>query len=395
MNSLNYNLVRQSLPTKVFQKGHFFMALFLFCSTQLRAQIDYQSKVIDAQTKEPIPFVNIGIVDSGTGTVSDEDGDFHLFLKLNTFHENSKILFSSLGYETYYILIKDLKTNDSSYPEIALKPKSLELNEVVVSNKKGRFISDNIGYRDYGDKNYGYWKDNVALGGELATKILAKSGLRKLNTLEFQVYQNPSDSLLLRVNIYEDDGVLGKPKTNLNTSGKNILVTVKKDKMVRVDLSPFDIYTKDDFIVSLELLQVYGQKELDLILSASYTRFGSFRKYASQDKWEVLSDLNMAYYLETELQVSEKQAARYEQRVEKKRKKQRTLSGFVMMKGKMISNVTIFNNTTKKTVISDQNGRYKIAAKTGDILTFSKEGLKNFSFKVTEKLTQNAVMKSK
>ncbi len=359
------------------------------------AQIDYDSTVIDAQTKEPIPFVNIGIVGSGIGTVSDEDGNFRLYLKPNNFESTSQILFSALGYETLYVKVSNLLITDTDYSEIEMKQKALDLNEVVVSNKKGRFISDNIGYRDYGDKNYGYWKDNIALGGELATRIISKSGLRKLKTFEFQVYQNPSDSLLLRVNIYEDDGNLGKPKTNLNTSGKNILVTVKKDKMVRLDLRPFDIYTKDDFIVSLELLQVYGHKELDLILSASYTQYGSFRKYASQDDWEILSDLNMAYYLETELLVSEKQAARYEERIEKKTKKQRTLSGFVIMKGKMISSVNVFNNTTKKKVVSDENGRYSIAADKGHILTFSKDGLKDFSFRVTEKLTQNAVMKIK
>lgn len=373
-----------------------FLSLFFCLFLQINsAQIDYQSKVIDAQTKEPIPFVNIGIVDSGSGTVSDEEGNFYLYLKRNSYQPNSKILFSALGYETLYIPVSNLHSVGGSTAEISMKPKSLELNEVVVSNKKGRFINDNIGYRNYGQENYGYWKDNIALGGELATRIISKSGLRKLNTFEFQVRQNPSDSLLLRVNIYEDDGAAGKPKTNLNTSGKNILVTIKRDKLVRVDLRPYDIYTKDDFIVSLELLKVYGQKELDLILLASFTQYGSFRKYASQDKWEVLSDLNMAYYIESELLVSEKQAARYDKRTEKKAKKQRTLSGFVIMKGKMISNVTVFNSTTKKSVISDERGRYTIAANEGDILTFSKDGLKDFSFRVTKKLTQNAVMKSK
>ncbi len=371
----------------------FLCLIFCFNIQIINGQIDYSSSIIDSKTNEPVAFVNIGIIDSGIGTVSDENGHFSLHLKPNSYEPNSKIIFSALGYETRFIPVSNLNSVTGSNAEISLIPKSLELNEVVVSNKKGRFINDHIGYRNYGQKNYGYWKDNIALGGELATRIIAKSGLRRLNTFEFQVRQNPSDSLLLRVNIYEDDGPVGKPKTNLNASGKNILVTLKRDKLVRVDLRPYDIYTKDDFIVSLELLKVYGQNELDLILFASYTNYGSFRKYASQDKWEELSDLNMAFYIESELLVSEKQAARFDKRIEKKAKRQRTLSGFVIMKGKMISNVNVYNNTTKKEVISDESGRYIIAVNEGDILTFSKEGLKDFSFRVTEKLTQNALMK--
>jgi len=102
---------------------------------------------------------------------------------------------------------------------------------------------------------------------------------------------------------------------NLNTSGKNILTVVKKeDRMVKVNLSPFDIYTKSDFIISLELLKVYGEEDLGLILSATLNGYGSYRKYASQDKWEWLSDLNMAYFIKSQLMVSEKFADRFEKR---------------------------------------------------------------------------------
>jgi hypothetical protein len=366
----------------------------LLVTNLIGAQLNYKGLVIDAQTKEPIPFVNIGIIDSGVGTVSDEEGLFHLYLEPNKFETNTKILFSALGYETLYIPISNIKFVYNEYPDVILKPSLLELNEVVVSNKGERFISDNIGYRNYGVKNYGYWKDNIALGGELATRIVAKNGLRKLNQFEFEVWYNPSDSLLLRVNIYEDDGAIGKPGTNLNTSGKNILTTVKKDdRIVKVDLSPYDIYTKSDFIISLELLKVYGKEDLGLILSATLNGYGSYRKYASQDKWEWLSDLNMAYYVESQLMVSNKFADRFEKRQQKKIQKKRTVSGFVIMRGKMIPGVSVFNNRTKESVISGDGGRYLIPAKKGDILTFSKDGLENFNVKITDKPTQNAAMR--
>ena len=382
------------LLNKFYTKTCIVVTLFLFYLGHTNAQKDFKGRVVDENTKEPIPFVNIGIIEEGVGTVSDEEGLFHLYLEPNKFESNTQILFSALGYETLYISISDIKFVHNKYPDFSLKPSLVELNEVVVSNKGERFIADNIGYRNYGVKNYGYWKDNIALGGELATRIVAKNGLRRLNQFEFEVWYNPSDSLLLRVNIYEDDGTIGKPGTNLNTSGKNILTVVKKeDRMVKVNLSPFDIYTKSDFIISLELLKVYGEEDLGLILSATLNGYGSYRKYASQDKWEWLSDLNMAYYVKSQLMVSEKFADRFEKRQQKKNQKKRTVSGFVILRGKMISGVSVFNNTTKESVLSGDGGRYLIPAKKGDILTFSKDGLENFNVKVMDKPTQNAVMR--
>ncbi|NNM18699.1 MAG: carboxypeptidase-like regulatory domain-containing protein [Croceitalea sp.] len=357
------------------------------------AQKDYKGRVIDAITKKPIPFVNIGIVDAGIGTVSNEEGLFHLYLEKNKFEPTAQILFSALGYETFYIAISSIEMVYNEYPNISLKPTVLELNEVVVSNKGERFIQDNVGYRNYGEKNYGYWKDNIALGGELGTRIITKSGLRKLNSFTFEVWHNPSDSLLLRVNVYDDDGILGRPGTNLNTSGQNIICTVKKDdRIVRVDLKPYDLYVKDDFIISLELLKVFGEEDLGLIISATLSGYGSYRKYASQDKWERISDLNMAYYVESELMVSEKIAQRYERKVAKKKSKQRTVSGFVIHKGRMLSNVMIVNQRTKEIVTSNEKGRYTIPVKKNDILLFSKKGYNDASLKIGDKPTANALM---
>ncbi|MFD2587164.1 carboxypeptidase-like regulatory domain-containing protein [Croceitalea marina] len=370
--------------------------------------------MIDFNTKKPIPFVNIGIIDAGVGTVSDEKGLFKLTLEVQQYPKDAQILFSALGYETFFIPTSNIVQYNDEYLEVPLKPSFLKLNEVIVSNKDGRFIDDNVGYRNYGEKSFGYWKNNIALGGELATKIKVKKGLRRLKKLEFEVWSNPSDSLLLRINFYEDDGNLGKPKTNLNTSQKNIYCTITdKDHIVKVDLEPFDIYVKDNFITSLELLKVYGENELGLILAAApqYTKEGenlqrrgvtllesdgngSYRKYSSQDKWEFLSDLNMAYYIESELMVSEKVANRFERRMQKKKKKQQTISGFTLFNGRMVSGVSIFNTRTKDNVISDDKGRYKIPAKAKDTISFSKRGFIKLYVQATAKPSLNVMMKA-
>jgi hypothetical protein len=376
------------------KKRFYTFALILF-GFILHGQKEYKGKVINAETGEPIPFVNIGIIEKGIGTVSDEEGLFYLSLEKNEVEETSKVLFSALGFKSLNIQISKIPLGYDKYPIFKMEPSNIELNEVVVSNKQGRFITDVIGYKNYGEKSFGYWKDQVALGGELATKIYAKTGLRRLEKFQFEVFDNPSDSLLLRVNIYDDDGVQGLPKTNLNTSNNNILITVKRDdKIVWVDLKPYDIYTQDDFIVSLELLKVYGEKKLGLILMAAFNQFGSYRKYASQDKWELITQQNMAYSLETSFMVSEKMAQRFEKKEVRKKQKERTISGFTLNKGRMISGVEVINNRTNEQVFTDEKGRYTIAAKKKDRVVFKKSGFKTIWLTVDNELTKNIVLKS-
>ena len=384
------------LPDSKTSKGYLlWVAFFVFLfSHSLFAQQDYKGQVVDTKTGQPIPYVNIGIVEKGIGTVSDEEGKFHLYITPNTFDQNTEVLFSALGYENLNIPLAKMPLVYNDYPDFKMEPTVVALDEVVVSNKGERFITDFVGYKNFGEKSFGYWKDNIALGGELATRILAKSGLRRLEKFQFEVFFNPSDSLLLRVNVYEDDGKLGRPGTNLNTSGKNIVVTVKEtDNIVWVDLEPFDIYVNGDFIISLELLKVYGEKELGLILAAAFDRYGSYRKYASQDKWERIADENMAYYLETSLMVSAKEATRYERKVARRKLKAQTISGFAILKGRMVSGVAVTNSRTKETVTTDENGRYSIPANKNDILQFRKKGYKVLALKVSDKPTANIILK--
>ncbi len=81
--------------------------------------------VKDSISGEPIPYVNIGIENENVGTTSEENGQF----QLNYNNYSKRIIFSSLGYETKKVLIKNQL-------EILLKPSEIKLNEVVLLGKK-------------------------------------------------------------------------------------------------------------------------------------------------------------------------------------------------------------------------------------------------------------------
>ena len=72
--------------------------LSLFLSLPIGAQTFVIGQVIDAATKEPLPYVNIGQLNKNIGTVSDETGYFEL--EVNT-EQNSRdtLRFSMIGFE--------------------------------------------------------------------------------------------------------------------------------------------------------------------------------------------------------------------------------------------------------------------------------------------------------
>ncbi len=81
--------------------------------------------VKDSISGEPIPYVNIWVENENIGTTSEENGQF----QLNYNNYSKRIIFSSLGYETKKVLIKNQL-------EILLKPSEIKLNEVVLLGKK-------------------------------------------------------------------------------------------------------------------------------------------------------------------------------------------------------------------------------------------------------------------
>ncbi len=360
------------------------------------AQVDFKGKLIDAKTGNPVPYVNIGIVDKGIGTVSDEEGLFHLEFDPKRYELDDVILFSSLGYESLEIPVSEVKLVYNEYPTLRLKPAVLELPEVVVTDKRGEFVEENVGYKNTGEPVFGYWKDNIALGGELATHIEVKKGLRQLKSLGFEIWENASDSVLIRVNIYDIGKSWGLPGKNLNTSQENMLYTIAKGEMfAHVDLVPYSIFVRDDFIVSIELLKVYGNIEPKLALAAVSFGNASFRKYASQDKWEKISETGMAFFLETSYLVSEKAAERKRDRTKKRKDKLPMVYGFAIDMGRMIPDVAVRNTRTKEWTTTDNKGRYTIHAKEKDVLIFSKKGYLNIRVEVGKKPDVNVRLRSK
>lgn len=94
-------------------------------------------KVIDAETKEPIPFATIRIQNKAIGVISNDDGGFSIPLKFKEIGEILEI--TSMGFGARKILISELASEQINL--IMLLPKAIELQEVAVAAKKRRKLT--------------------------------------------------------------------------------------------------------------------------------------------------------------------------------------------------------------------------------------------------------------
>lgn len=66
-----------------------------------------KGKVLELESNTPISYVNIGIINSSVGTISNSDGTF--FIRIPNDHANDSLTFSALGFEPKHIPIQSLQ----------------------------------------------------------------------------------------------------------------------------------------------------------------------------------------------------------------------------------------------------------------------------------------------
>ena len=105
-----------------------YLLILLLCSLSVSAQL--KGSIVDSDN-QPIPFVNIYIENSYTGTTSNEQGNYELALsKPRTY----TIVFQFLGFKTQ---TKTIEIKEFPYTlDITLLEENISLNEVVISSNE-------------------------------------------------------------------------------------------------------------------------------------------------------------------------------------------------------------------------------------------------------------------
>jgi hypothetical protein len=82
-------------------------------------------QVVDASTQDPLPFVNIGLVDKNIGTVTDEEGYFQLEVDPLKYGK-ANLRFSMIGYESKTFLLEEYLQNELIVVPLAEEATALE-----------------------------------------------------------------------------------------------------------------------------------------------------------------------------------------------------------------------------------------------------------------------------
>lgn len=106
---------------------HFFVLMF-FISAGLVSNAQLSGIVLNSESGEPIPYVNVSVINHSSGATSELDGRFTI-PKVTL---GDTIIASAIGYANLQLIVR------STVQNIKLKPKVYDISEVVISPKKQR-----------------------------------------------------------------------------------------------------------------------------------------------------------------------------------------------------------------------------------------------------------------
>lgn len=213
--------------------------LLLFLTVLFSISTFGQTKtILDKESKEPIPYVNISVCNEKIEFNADENGLF----TLPKSDESKTVRFSAVGYDTASLKVSEIQ--DTIY----LESRPITLNEVVISSKKRE---NTITIKTKKAKKTWYGAGGGMNGSLMSAryipfkpeytttpyidKVRLKINVQKEYTFNIRLYSVKPD---------------GSPGDYLY--GENILVTVdKKQKYAEVDLSKIPVRIPEEglFIV--------------------------------------------------------------------------------------------------------------------------------------------------
>ena len=244
----------------------------------------------DSKTNQILPYVNIGILNKGKGTVSNKNGDFGLELSENNINDTVRI--SMIGYKPKTYLVKTLLSQKDDI-HIKLEEDISELEEIIIGAKalKHKIIGNKTETKFI---NAGFSYDY--LGAEMGIRINVKKAPTFVDTFNFSVSQNRlSAKVIFRLNIYS----IIKGKLGVNILKDNIFIPIESQQtgVISIDLKQYNIVLNDDVIVTLEWVESEGEtkKGEAIFFSLGLLTSGTYYKESSQGKMKKLKGMGVGF----------------------------------------------------------------------------------------------------
>ena len=269
----------------MYRKKPLFLFAFLLSFTVLNAQHILQGRIIDAFTKEPLPFVNIGVLKKELGTVSNEDGFF--FLEVPDLFAKETLRFSMIGFDVRDFQVADLEAILLSNNTLVLAEQTTFLEEVVLTAEKK--WDTRVSGNSTTSKLLITGFTSNQLGNEIALFVKVKKTPAYIDGIQFSVVENIYPEVRFRVNVYSSDYRF--PDENILK--ENIFVTLKQSEgLISVDLKEYDILVDDDVFISLEWIDEDLGSE-GLWFSAGVFGKSIYARSTSQAEWKKQRGLSL------------------------------------------------------------------------------------------------------
>lgn len=246
--------------------------------------------VKDGSNGAPLSYVNIGILNKGEGTVSGKDGRFSI--PLNEQHNGDTIRISYIGYQSQDYLVSDFRKHIVQQPEVILMPKSIQLPEIAISNKKRKLhILGNE--TSASGSNAGFTSKDLGTEMGLRLKIKRPTYLKTFHAI---IQENNYGALKFRLNIYDIKN--GKPGNIILNENIVIETSPRQTGPLVVDLTPYNLTYDDDVIVTLEWIEGVGDGRL--FFSAKFLGSALLARETSQAVWERVNIVGIGFWIDAE-----------------------------------------------------------------------------------------------
>jgi hypothetical protein len=281
--------------SKILSVGYLLILVCLSVSGQA-----ISGKVIDALTNTPLIYASVGIMESQTGTITNESGIFNLQAK--DIPLNSKVRVSMIGYKSQIFSLSDLLNNENV---IKLEDAVFELSEVKIKPSGDPRKIGTSGFNR--GEVCGFRGTDTGKGCEIGTKIELGENRARLNSFHIYLVKQSFDSCLFRLHIRDLSGNM--PGDEL--LHYNILIPVKKASgWIEADLKKFNLVFSGDIAVSLEWIKITGLNKDKLVTLRGEKQatptifFGEkqnkgtfFSKWGSEASWNIINDKSPSIYL--------------------------------------------------------------------------------------------------
>lgn len=271
-------------------KSYSFYLLLLCFNIQFGiCQVDLVGQVIDADTEEPLPYVNIGLVNQNIGTVTDEAGYFELEVPGNGFAD-ATLRFSMIGFEPQDFTLQEYR--DQKILTIPLKEKATALEEVVLTTKRNKYQTKILGNKTTSQLIYAAFTTNK-LGNEMGFLVRGRKNPMILKKFNVSLVENDYGPIRFRLNFYDlKDGLPNETLLNENI----IVETDIQSGIVSKDLTPYEIVIDQDFFVAIEWIEDLGPGKL--FFSGGF--FGSplIAREVSQGTWSKVGSASVGMNVE-------------------------------------------------------------------------------------------------